>query len=691
MGNANVKQAKSRQQQHEQATILRNISQMGGPQGMAMRGPNGLPMAQQNDLARKAMQNNGGRNLYVTQDLTGEVLSDIIHRSDAQIRMMQQRQQQMQMQRGGSDMDARMQGAGSPGSGEGAPSPSKRPRIDGAQFNGPMGMQTGRGTGGMSGPTMAAGPGGPQNPMMLPSGMSAGNLAAQQFQNYPGQGGPGAANKAQIQQYTSQLAQHQQAQKAMVNPNGPQGQGSPMMQTGPDGQPFYSDVMVNGGRPGQPAAGANGQTGSHALQDYQMQLMLLEQQNKKRLLMARQEQDSMSGVREGPPNPNGQPFPSTSPNGARSVNSPNPNEMMKRGTPQMAAGQMPSPEGQSRGSPASINFMAQNMDPNQAAQFYNKNPMNGMDMGMAGPNGMRQPPSSHPAGFNNAQMNQQQVMNMQRQQQQQAQQQPNVGQVPGWNGANAAPMMQQQGSQQGSQSGSMGTPQQRAMPPPSVPAAAQAQNGRTQPSSPQQTPAPPTPSQAKKANPKAKKETKPKVRKNSVAEPEGQTLTAKQRKAGQAAAGTTGATPAGDAPEQPPTPTPQTPITPAHPMNFGKNGQPNNGQGGANNSQPAAPVVSQPPISQPQASDASNQFQMDEFSMVRPPPEVIAGFGGVYFDSYTNFFLQPMDGMDFAHPMAGSDVLQDFDFDSFLHNDSNEAEQFNFVGDFGMEGEVGAE
>jgi hypothetical protein len=32
-------------------------------------------------------------------------------------------------------------------------------------------------------------------------------------------------------------------------------------------------------------------TGNHALQDYQMQLMLLEQQNKKRLMMARQEQD----------------------------------------------------------------------------------------------------------------------------------------------------------------------------------------------------------------------------------------------------------------------------------------------------------------------------------------------------------------------------------------------------------------
>jgi hypothetical protein len=34
--------------------------------------------------------------------------------------------------------------------------------------------------------------------------------------------------------------------------------------------------------------------GNHALQDYQMQLMLLEQQNKKRLLMAQQEQDNIS-------------------------------------------------------------------------------------------------------------------------------------------------------------------------------------------------------------------------------------------------------------------------------------------------------------------------------------------------------------------------------------------------------------
>ena len=41
-------------------------------------------------------------------------------------------------------------------------------------------------------------------------------------------------------------------------------------------------------------------TKNFALQDYQMQLMLLERQNKKRLLMARQEQDS--GILRDPQN-----------------------------------------------------------------------------------------------------------------------------------------------------------------------------------------------------------------------------------------------------------------------------------------------------------------------------------------------------------------------------------------------------
>jgi hypothetical protein len=58
---------------------------------------------------------------------------------------------------------------------------------------------------------------------------------------------------------------------------------------------FYAgNRMPGGGAGGAPMDGnpqAVTQTGNHALQDYQMQLMLLEQQNKKRLLLARQEQD----------------------------------------------------------------------------------------------------------------------------------------------------------------------------------------------------------------------------------------------------------------------------------------------------------------------------------------------------------------------------------------------------------------
>jgi hypothetical protein len=71
-----------------------------------------------------------------------------------------------------------------------------------------------------------------------------------------------------------------------------------------------------------PAAAAN--PGNHALQDYQMQLMLLEQQNKKRLLMARQEQDSMLSHPEVPPRVNGQPAPDMAPQGSR-AGEPSPN------------------------------------------------------------------------------------------------------------------------------------------------------------------------------------------------------------------------------------------------------------------------------------------------------------------------------------------------------------------------------
>ncbi|OPB36289.1 hypothetical protein A0O28_0053680 [Trichoderma guizhouense] len=71
--------------------------------------------------------------------------------------------------------------------------------------------------------------------------------------------------------------------------------------------------------------------GNHALQDYQMQLMQLERENKKRFVMVRQEQSEMEGIpRDSQPStpsgPNGQPSPDISPMAAKSgASGPSPN------------------------------------------------------------------------------------------------------------------------------------------------------------------------------------------------------------------------------------------------------------------------------------------------------------------------------------------------------------------------------
>ncbi len=68
---------------------------------------------------------------------------------------------------------------------------------------------------------------------------------------------------------------------------------------GASSSPFGStDTSTNAASSNSGNFGAGNATsgGNHALQDYQMQMMLLEQQNKKRMLMARQEQDTLSGA-----------------------------------------------------------------------------------------------------------------------------------------------------------------------------------------------------------------------------------------------------------------------------------------------------------------------------------------------------------------------------------------------------------
>jgi len=358
-------------------------------------------------------------------------------------------------------------------------------------------------------------------------------------------------------------------------------------------------------------------------------------------MMARQEQDSMAIPGQGRDGsggpgmgPAGQPFQQgTSPQGARSVNSPNPSDQMKRGTPHMNPAGIPSPmpEGQSRGSPSNMGFIpGPPMDPNMNPQYFMKNNMD-PNMVNAMPNGMR-PPSSHPAGGFNAQGMAPNQMTMA----QQAQRQQSVNGA--WPGQNGMMPGQAQGPQQGM---GQGTPQQRPMAPPAAPVVA---NGRTQTSSPQQNAAPPTPQQSNKAKPNKKTETKDAKAKRAT-------------KKGTTA--TTGATPSAESVQEPATPTPATPITPVHPKSF------NNGQNGA-----VQPVTNGQPQNAmngiPQPDPLQNNFDM----------------GGGAFD---------LNGFQFADSTS-NDVLQDFDFDSFLHQDGDVNDQFNF-GDtsFLDGGEIGAE
>lgn len=397
--------------------------------------------------------------------------------------------------------------------------------------------------------------------------------------------------------------------------------GSPMMGSidpqfnvngmGMDGM-NYARIPGQAGMQGGPAA----QSGNHALQDYQMQLMLLEQQNKKRLMMARQEQDNITrGDSAGPlPGQVNMP-PGMSPSGSRTGTSPNPMEQMKRGAQMAGTGSPSAGDAQGRsGSP--INFMG-----GMAPEFNNQLFMNNKDGLASGPPGMRQP---------NMDMNALRAQGRL------------TGQFPG------QPMVQNpQGQPQ-----PMGTPGQRnEMPPPSAPAAGGSAQ-RAQPSSPNSGGAPPTPSQANKPNPKGKKgkegENARKVREcRFVLELETDYYQRPSKK---------NSTTNANAEEPPSTPTPATPITPVHPASFNTSG--GKGPGAANvNAAPTSNPTSQPVQQMP------------------PPDASLANFDS--FGANDQSF-----NLDFS-TLENPDVLENFDFDSFL-NQSGDAD---FGGDFGLGGE----
>ncbi|KAK6724262.1 unnamed protein product [Fusarium graminearum] len=640
-------QQQSRLKQNQQQELLRQMRPDLTPQQYQMMRMQNGGMAmnmKQGNLARAAMANNQNNP-----------------------QMMLQQAKQNQMQRDPSGMDGQNRPS-SPASGENAPSP-KRQRIDGAPFNHnqPAGMMpNGRQMPQqMNVPNTAA-----AQQMLTANGINPSSLHPQQLANFAS--APPAAQQKSIATYSQTLQQHHGTQmggKQMPNAV-PQGQGSPMMAQGPDGtalNAFYNPGEMGGPggiRPG-PGGPQNGGGSNHALQDYQMQLMLLEQQNKKRLMMARQEQDTVGGngmPREGqpgpggPPGPNGQ-FPDTSPQAMRPGASPNPAEQMKRGTPQMNNSGIPSPVpegGQSRGSPnpAAMNFMGNNMDPNLAPHFFK-----GMEGNMGGQqpmNGMR-PPSSHPQAGQpfNGQMTPQ-MMAARQQQQGQLGPQGNPQQwQQGPNGQMVPQQMQQSPQIQN-------TPQQRSMPPPQAPpGAANGANSRTTASPQQAAAAPPTPSQTNKAAPK-KKESKAAKDKRAAA----------NKKANQNV-NNAGATPSNDNNDSQDTPAPATPIQNANAANFNKNAQANAVQNGQTSGPANAPAATTaPPPAQPAPQHDPNQMMGMDNSF------------GPLFDG---------GGMELANPLNSGDVLNDFDFDSFLHDQDGDTSAFNFTEAFPMGDEIGAD
>lgn len=332
------------------------------------------------------------------------------------------------------------------------------------------------------------------NALLLQSGIDPASLSSAQIAAFQ-------AQNLNVQQKTLQVFTQNRSghQRQSVPKPGMQGQGSPMMQQGMELTNGASEYFNNGIHMRN-----NGSGGNHALQDYQMQLMLLEQQNKKRLLLARQEQDSSRPEGQaGLPGAQGY-APAMSPQASHSGPSPGPNDQMKRGSPKMGpsgipGGGSPIPDGtlsRQGGSPAPMNYPGQ-MAPDMLQQMKM-----GDGMGVVGPNGMRPPNSAQQ--FNGGQYTPQQVEALRAR---------GNGPVPNGNWPQAppgqAPMMQQPAPSQ--QTPQMGTPQPRSMPPPTMPTGAST-NGR--PTSPAQPVNPPsTPSQTNKANPSKVKKEREKPRK----------------------------------------------------------------------------------------------------------------------------------------------------------------------------------
>ena len=132
----------------------------------------------------------------------------------------------------------------------------------------------------------------PIEPRNMLFGLSGMSLAPQQaaFRGHQ----QATQNLHMQHQIQKQYAQRQQIQQ----PHASAAFGQAAQQPSAPGGLFGSSNVAssNSALFGSSRAGNPSSEGNHALQDYQMQMMLLEQQNKKRMMMAEQEKDTISGA-----------------------------------------------------------------------------------------------------------------------------------------------------------------------------------------------------------------------------------------------------------------------------------------------------------------------------------------------------------------------------------------------------------
>lgn len=533
--------------------------------------------------------------------------------------------------------------------------------------------------------------------LLLAHGINPGQLTTQQFQMFQNQ--PQPQQQKSIAMYAASMQQAQKGQQMAAMQAG-KAMGQNMGQAGSPMMPQTSDGAIGGGLSEfyQPGPGTNmrgggmAAGGNIALQDYQMQLILLEQQNKKRLMMARAEQDHLAsgGEANRPGFPQGM-----SPN-SRANPSPGPGgKPQMAGTPKMqnqGGPGSPVPDGQmpghiqQRSSPASAAGFNGQMPEGQHMMYK---PMENMAMlsGGAGaggvPNGnmMRPPNFNGPMGqpgMEGQGMNPNMVRPPQGGRGHPAaagmwQQQPGAQMQPG----QAPPNQQPGGPQQAQTPQQTGTPQQTRqniphgnMPPPQAPPNPGPNRGGA-PASPQvSTQQPPTPTQGGKAA-AGKKAAATKAQKVSAPNSSISVISKPKQRGSQAKKGGAGA----GGPNAPPsavTPTatsePPTPTTPQHSANFparpNQNFNPNAptpGTGstpGPNNANPnngngAPPTAPGAPSGPPQNSQQQPQQQaMDQ------------GVNSAFMDMDT--------GVNFDNTFSGvggeDSLLDGFDFDSFLTN-----------------------